>query len=134
MNVVVFSGRVVRDVELKEVGTNVKAVFSLANNFTFKNKDGEKQRRTTFVDCECWGTRADILGQYVKKGDYLVVNGELRQDSWEKDGKKHSKLYLSVNDFDLPPKSNYDDENTVEEKTDVDTVAAEAKSGSDIPF
>ena len=53
----------------------------------------------SFINCEAWDTGADIISSSFRKGDLVLVEGSLRNDSWEKDGVKHSSLKVRVNNF-----------------------------------
>jgi len=70
--------------------------FGVAVNMKFRNKDGEEKEEVTFVDCEIWGKMADAVGRYMKRGVHLLVEGRLKEDRWEKDGVKRSKMKVVV--------------------------------------
>ncbi len=93
MNRVFLMGNVTRDPELRYIsnGTAVTDV-GLAINDRRKTASGEWIEETTFVDITLWGRTAEIAGEYVTKGSPLLVEGRLKLDTWEKDGKKNSKL------------------------------------------
>lgn len=59
---------------------------SIAVNETWKNKDGNKQDRTEWVNIVFYKKLAEIVGEYVKVGQNLFVSGSMRTRSWEKDG------------------------------------------------
>ena len=85
----VFVGNLVRDVEVRETNSGVSvANFSIAINEKFEN--GEKEI-TTYLDFEAWGYKAQDIKD-LKKGTKLMVMASPRTDSWEKDGKKYSRL------------------------------------------
>lgn len=56
---------------------------------------------TCFVDCQMFGKRAETVNKYFKKGEPIFVEGRLKFDSWEKDGRKHSKLRVFVENFEF---------------------------------
>lgn len=93
MNRVFLMGNVTRDPELRYIsnGTAVTEI-GLAINDRRKSASGEWVEETTFVDVTLWGRTAEIAGEYVTKGSPLLVEGRLKLDTWEKDGKKNSKL------------------------------------------
>lgn len=93
MNRVFLMGNVTRDPELRYIsnGTAVTEI-GLAINDRRKSASGEWIEETTFVDITLWGRTAEIAGEYVTKGSPLLVEGRLKLDTWEKDGKKNSKL------------------------------------------
>jgi single-strand DNA-binding protein len=92
-NRVVLLGNVTRDPELRYIsnGTAVTDI-GLAVNDRRKTPTGEWVEETTFVDVTLWGRTAEIAGEYVTKGSPLLIEGRLKLDTWEKDGKKNSKL------------------------------------------
>jgi len=92
-NKVILLGNVTRDPELRYVsnGTPVTEI-GLAVNNRRKGPNGEWVDETTFVDVTFWSRDAEIAGEYVTKGSPLMVEGRLKLDTWEKDGKKNSKL------------------------------------------
>jgi len=96
-NKVFFIGHVTRDPEVKYIasGTAVCEV-GLAVNEKYKDKE-----TTLFIDVVFWGKRAETAGQYIRKGAPLFVEGKLKQDSWEKDGQKHTKFRVNCDNFQL---------------------------------
>lgn len=97
LNVIALQGNLVADPQVFRKGESVVARFTLAIN----NGYGEK-RSTTFIDCVSFGKQAEIIEKHLAKGRQIIVNGELHQASWEKDGQKRSKheVYLnSINGF-----------------------------------
>ena len=102
-NNVTLLGNMVADAESKEISQgNPVCKFRLAVNRKFTTKSGDKKSDTLYIDCEMWGKRAEAIQKYTKKGDPLLVNGFLKQDSWEtKDGEYRSKILVSVQDFEF---------------------------------
>lgn len=92
-NKVILLGNVTRDPELRYVsnGTPVTEI-GLAVNNRRKGANGEWVDETTFVDVTLWSRDAEIAGEYVTKGSPIMIEGRLKLDTWEKDGKKNSKL------------------------------------------
>jgi single-strand DNA-binding protein len=105
INKVLLMGRMTRDPELKELkqGTFV-CNFGLALNRPFKDKAGEWKNDTIFLDVECWGQLAERIGQTGNKGTEAFVEGSLKQESWEKEGTKHTKIKVSASDVKLQAK------------------------------
>ena len=97
MNLVVLKGNVTRDVELRhlESGTCV-GNFAIAINEKYKDKE-----YTTFVECEVWAKLAETMEEWVKKGRQILVQGNLKQDKWEVDGKQRSKMLVRVSNFEF---------------------------------
>jgi len=97
INNVTISGNIVRDPEIREIGKKKTKLttITIANNRKYLDKDGKWQEETTFVDAEVWGSQAEKIGEYAKKGTPVIVEGNLKLNKWEdKEGKSHSKLFI----------------------------------------
>jgi single-strand DNA-binding protein len=101
LNKVLLIGNLTRDPELRYLPPSQTPVcdFGLATNRTWTGQDGVKKEEVTFVDCSCFGKIAEILAKYKKKGDPLFVEGRLKLDQWERDGTKHYKMKVVVENF-----------------------------------
>lgn len=103
MNLVVLKGNLARDPELRNVTTGGKSTsvvnFTVAVSREYKKNDGTIDKTTTFVPCEAWDTGAEAIASSLSKGDPVMIEGSLRNDSWEKDGVKHSSMKLRVSNF-----------------------------------
>lgn len=103
MNINILRGNLARDPEIRVVNTGGKQTsvvnFTVAVSREYTKANGERDKVTTFVPCEAWDSGAEIIGQSFKKGDFVLVEGSLRNDSWEKDGVKHNSLKVRVNNF-----------------------------------
>jgi len=91
-NVVVLIGRMVKEIETRAVGEHTAGSFTLAVN-------GFKKDEVSFIDCKCWNKTAEVLEKYTSKGSKISVVGQLKQESWEKDGSKHSKIVVNVKEI-----------------------------------
>ena len=92
LNQVVLVGRIVKDVEVKELESGKKVSFiTLAIPRSFKNAYGEYE--TDFIDCRLWSGIASNVAEYCRKGDIIGVKGRLQSSSYEKeDGTKQYKM------------------------------------------
>lgn len=101
MNLVILRGNLARDPELRVVGEKRTAVvnFTVATSREFTRADGTQDKVTSFITCEAWDSGAVAVSNTLKKGDLVMVEGSLRNDSWEKDGVKHSTMKVRVNNF-----------------------------------
>jgi single-strand DNA-binding protein len=103
MNIVIVRGNLVRDPELRSISTGGKDTsvvnFTVATSREYTKANGTKDKITSFIPCEAWDTGAEIIGKSFNKGDLVLVEGSIRNDSWEKDGVKHSSLKIRVNNF-----------------------------------
>lgn len=91
-NRVILVGNMTRDVELRYTpqGTAVTEI-GLAVNDRVKRND-QWVDETTFVDVTLWGRTAEVASEYTGKGSSILIEGRLKLDTWEKDGKKNYKL------------------------------------------
>ena len=90
-----FIGRLTRPAELKYIGQNntACATFSLAVNRWNRAKE---QEDVSYFDFSFYGQAAANIIKYMEKGKQLSVKGFCKQDRWEKDGEKHSKISFIV--------------------------------------
>jgi single-strand DNA-binding protein len=101
MNSVVEIGRVVHDAELKYTGAGLAvAAFSIAVNSP-KKEDGRWVDDASFFDVRLFGKQAENLKQYLLRGKQIAVQGSLKQDRWEKDGRKFSKVVIIADSVEL---------------------------------
>lgn len=103
MNIIILKGNLARDPELRSISSNGKQTyvvnFTVAVSREYYKTNGDKDKITTFVPCEAWDTGAEVIGESFRKGDPVMVEGSLRNDSWEKDGVKHNTMKVRVNNF-----------------------------------
>ncbi len=92
-NRVVLVGNLTRDPELRYIpsGTAVTEV-GMAMSDRRKGNNGEWIEETTFVDVTLWARTAEVACEYLTKGSSVLIEGRLKLDTWEKDGKKNYKL------------------------------------------
>jgi len=94
INVVVLVGRLTRDSELKYTPSGLPICrFSIAVNRS-KKQDDQWIDEPHYFDIEFYGKSAEGLSKYLFKGRQVAVQGELRQDRWEKDGQQRSKVVI----------------------------------------
>jgi len=92
-NRVILVGNVTRDPELRYIPSGTAVTdLGLAVNDRRKNAAGEWIDETTFIDVTLWGRTAEVATEYLNKGSSVLIEGRLKLDTWEKDGKKNSKL------------------------------------------
>ncbi len=96
-------GNLTRDPELKRTSSDMAvAQISIAVNRQYKDKTGEMQKETTYVDCEAWGRTAETMSKYLAKGRPVFVEGRLKLDQWQdKDGNNRSKLKMVIEKFEF---------------------------------
>lgn len=102
VNIVIIAGNLTRDPEIKYTlkGTAI-CNLSVAVNRKWLGDDGEQKEEVTFVECTAWQKTAETIGQYLKKGDPILVEGRLTLEQWEdkQSGEKRQKLKVTVGAF-----------------------------------
>ena len=105
INHVTLSGNITRDCERRESSTGVFIIkFTVAVNERVNN-GGAWEDRPSFFDCTIFAKsqkRADYLSGVLVKGAYLIVDGKLRQSTWEKDGQKKSRIEVIAESVETP--------------------------------
>ena len=102
-NKIIMIGNLTRDIELKYLpsGTAV-ANTAIASNRRYKNKMGEQQDETCFIDVVFFGRTAEIVNQYLRKGSKVLVEGRLKLDQWsDQNGQKRSKHSITVENMQM---------------------------------
>ncbi len=120
-------GNLSKDVELKYTKDGTAyANFSVADNYTYKTKSGEKKKETSFFDVTVFGKLAENCAEYLSKGKQVAIAGRLKQNTWEtSDGSKRSKVVIIATEVKfLTPKGG----------TSNASVDQAAISDDDIPF
>ncbi|MEW6060929.1 MAG: single-stranded DNA-binding protein [Bacteroidota bacterium] len=89
LNKVMLIGNLGKDPELKYTPSGVAvATFSVATSEQWKDQDGNTQERTEWHNIVAWRKLAEIVGEYLKKGKKVYVEGKLQTRNYEKDGVK----------------------------------------------
>lgn len=95
LNKVLLMGNLTRDPEVRYTpkGTAVTEL-GIAVNRIYSGENGEKREEVTFVDVTVWGRTAENVGEYLRKGRPVFIEGRLQLDSWEdkQSGQKRNKL------------------------------------------
>ncbi|WP_239733029.1 single-stranded DNA-binding protein [Mammaliicoccus sp. E-M26] len=91
-NITILTGRITKDLELKQAGQTTVTNFSLAVDNPFKRDD------TSFFDVVSFGKTAELLNNYCSKGSKILVEGNLKQDRFtDKEGKNRSVVRVVAN-------------------------------------
>ena len=105
-NSIILIGRITKDCGADErsfsyVGNGTaKAIVSLAVNRSVKKGD-KWEDEVSFIDVTIWGKTAENLKSNLVKGKQICVCGYLKQDRWEKDGQKQSRLNVIAESVQL---------------------------------
>jgi single-strand DNA-binding protein len=100
VNKAILVGRLGRDPETRYTsGGQAVANFTLATDETFKDRAGERQKRTEWHRVVLWGKLAEIAQQYLKKGMLVYVEGRIQTRQWEdkRDGQKRTTTEIVGN-------------------------------------
>ena len=100
-NKVTLIGRLARDADIRYTitGTAIAAV-SLASNRSIKKQDSW-ETEVSYFDANIYGKMAENLKPYLTKGKMILISGRLKQDRWEKDGQKFSRIKIEVKEVQL---------------------------------
>ena len=129
-NKVVLIGNVVKDVETKELSSSSVSRIRLAVDDPFREKN------TVYIDCEAWGDQSTFAQKWLKKGSGVIVDGRLCMDSWEKDGKKETKIFVKAQDIrfsNVGPKSEKSEQSSPKQEGKT-TKAKSVEEDSEVPF
>lgn len=137
INVVTLSGRLTRDAELKHTTSGLTILnFAIAVNRSVKQGD-QWTEEASFFDCTLFGKLGEAISSYATKGKQVLLSGELKQDRWEKDGQKRSRVNIIVNRIQLiggKADAMYSATPPDPVKTATDVFAPETDGDDDIPF
>lgn len=93
LNKVFLAGNLTRDPEVRHIPSgSAVATLSMAINRRYRDNTGKDRDEVVYVDVTVWERQAETCGQYLTKGSPVLIEGRLKLDQWEKDGKKQSKL------------------------------------------
>lgn len=103
INRVIISGNLTRDPDLRCTQSGMDVLgFGVAVNDRRKNpQTNEWEDYPNFVDVTMFGNRARSVSQYLAKGSKVSIEGKLRWSQWERDGQKHSKLSVIVDELEF---------------------------------
>jgi single-strand DNA-binding protein len=101
VNKVILVGRLGRDPETRFTGGGqAVANFSVATDETYKDKNGERQKRTEWHKIVVWGKQAEIAQQYLKKGSLIFIEGRIQSREWQdKEGQKRTSFEIVASNF-----------------------------------
>ena len=104
LNKALLYGNLTRDPELRALPSGQQvATFGLATNRSFRNKEGQQQDQTEFHNIVAFGRTAEVMGQYLKKGRPVYIEGRIQTRSWEAEGTKKYRTEIVVDSFQFGP-------------------------------
>jgi len=148
LNKVLIAGRLTADPELRTTpsGAHVTS-FSVATNRNWTDKDGNKKEETEFHNIVAWGRQADVVNQFSKKGNLILVEGRLQTRAWEtKEGQTRKTTEIIAERIQLGPrpsgqaggssKKDSDEKGPQEKKDDMPVIDLDSDDikPEDLPF
>ncbi len=137
VNKVILVGNVGQDPEVKYTASGVPvANVSLATNERFKDRNDQWQDRTEWHSVVAWQRLAEIVGEYVRKGSKLYVEGKLQTSTWDdkQSGERKYRTEIVARDIVLLGSRDNGAEGSPEQSTDEPHMEPAGTTDSDIPF
>jgi single-strand DNA-binding protein len=106
LNKAFLYGNLTRDPELRALPSGQQvASFAIATNRTFRNKEGQQQDQTEYHNIVAFGRQAEVIGQYLKTGRPVFIEGRIQTRSWESEGRKNYRTEIVVDNFQFGPQA-----------------------------
>src|SRR3989338_6415582 len=142
LNKAMVIGNLTRDPEIKTLPSGIKvASFSVATNHVWKDKNGVKQENADFHNIVVFGRQAEVVGQYMKKGSSILVEGRMQTRNWDDaSGVKKYRTEIVADRIQFGPRregaSSYTPPAEEDNKKAIDTIEypEEEINPEDIPF
>lgn len=103
VNKAILVGRLGRDPETRFTGTgDAVCNFSIATDESFKDRSGEKQKRTTWHNIVAWRKLAEVCQQYLHKGSLVYVEGKIEHREYvDREGAKRQVTEIVINEMKM---------------------------------
>ena len=108
MNVITLAGRLGADPEIAfyDSGSN-KTSFSLY----VKPYPGAPKEKDFIVSCHAWGKVGEVIANYVKSGDQIIITGNLDKNAWvDGSGNARSTFFVNVSQMEFGAKGRHHSE------------------------
>lgn len=113
MNIVILKGRLTKDISLLFGQSETPYTsFTVAVNRYSKDKD-----LTDFILCTAFNKTAEFISEYFRKGQEILIKGNVKVDSYEKDGNKITRQYIIVENVEFVG-SKKEDENSTKDNSE----------------
>jgi single-strand DNA-binding protein len=101
VNKAILVGRLGRDPETRYTsGGQAVCNFTMATDETYKDRSGERQKRTEWHRIVVWGKQAEIAQQYLHKGSLIFLEGRIQTRQWDdREGQKRTTVEIVANNF-----------------------------------
>jgi single-strand DNA-binding protein len=142
MNKVILIGHIGQDPECKTFESGAKnAQFSLATSKRWKDKAGEKKTETAWHNIVLWGNLAEIAEKYLKKGQKIMIEGELKYETYQSDGVTKYITRIIGNNMEMLGSKNEDGTKRQKDEApettppeNINPVPDESEETDDLPF
>ncbi len=103
INKVILVGNLGRDPETRYLPSGDPVTsFSIATSEGWRDKQsGQTQERTEWHNIVCFKRLAEIASEYLRKGSKVYLEGQLRTQSWDKDGQKHYRTEIVAREMQM---------------------------------
>lgn len=133
VNIQIIEGRLGQDPERKTVGDTTVTTISVAVDESWKDKKGDKQKKTEWFEVNFWGESGDNIVKFFHKGDGIFVQGKTETRTYEdKQGVKQYRRSVRGVMWSFPPGKA--GEGGDKGRSDDDGPPAGGSSTDDIPF
>lgn len=108
-NKAIIVGRVTQDPEVRTTpGGQQVSSFSIATNRYWNDQSGQKQNKAEFHNIVAWGRLAEVAGQFLKKGSYVLIEGRIETRNWEdkNSGQRRYRTEIVAENLQLGPRAN----------------------------
>ncbi len=144
INKAIIYGNLTRDPELKSLPSGIQVCeFGVATNRVWKDKNGSRQESTDYHNIVVFGRQAELVKQYLSKGNGVFLEGRIQTRSWDaQDGTKRYRTEIVADRIQFGPKTggagsyNKPEEKNDSEKEEVPSIEypEEEINADDIPF
>ncbi len=145
INKAIIYGNLTREPELKALPSGSQVCeLAVATNRVWKDKNGAKQESVDYHNVVVFGKQAELVKQYLHKGNALFLEGRIQTRSWDaQDGTKRYRTEIVADRIQFGPKSggastgaSYDNKQTESKKEEVPAIEypEEEINADDIPF
>lgn len=133
LNKAIIIGNLTRDPEMRALPSGIQVCsFSVATNSVWKDKEGNKKEAVEFHNVVVFGRQAETAGQYLKKGQSVLVEGRMQTRSWDDKttGQKKSRTEIVADRVQFGPKAGFSGQSTAT-RTDADQTQTNADKKSE---
>src|SRR4029077_14527294 len=101
VNKVILVGRLGKDPETRYTSSGQAVCnFTMATDETYRDRAGERQKRTEWHRIVVWAKQAEIAQQYLRKGSLVFVEGRIQTRQWDdREGQKRTTVEIVANNF-----------------------------------